>query len=407
MHNRWLIVLASALALSGGQGAINVFAGGLFIGPLTQDLGVGRGVLSSAIGMSSMMTALASPFVGRLADRYGARATLLVSIVAFALATAALSQLQTALLFPLFALSGLCGAGQTATPYAKVVVGWFDRERGLAIGVTLIGVGLGTVLAPPLAAYLIGQFGWRSAYAGMGVAIFLVAFVPTALFIREREATARGRANPDLPGIAFADAVSHSRQYWLLVAAFFLSSLGINGILIHVVPLLTDRGMSVQAATGIVSASGLAAIVSRLICGYLIDRMFAPFVGIAFLVIPIAGVAVFASGLGGCAPLLAGICVGAGLGAEVDLMSFLIGRYFGLRAFGSLHGLMFSAFLLGQAGGASGWSQELLGSYTPGFAVLEIAFVIACALFAFLGPYRYPPGHDEPAAASAALREAA
>ncbi len=381
-----------------GQGAINIFAAGVFIGPVTMELGIGRGIMSSAIGLSSIMTALTVPLLGRYMDRAGVRPPLLISIVAFALATALLSQLQPALLFPLFAISGICGAAQTATPYSKVVVGWFDRERGLALGIMLVGVGLGGVLAPQLAGFLVREFGWRMGYAGLGVAILLVAFVPTAIFIRERERIEDGR-KLELPGLMLREAMWGSHLFWFLIAAFFLASVGVNGIIIHVVPMLTDRGMPPAAAVAILSTSGIAGILSRILCGYLMDKFHAPYVGIAFFLLPIIGIALFASGWESPAPLIGMIGIGAGLGAEIDLMSFLIGRYFGLRAFGALHGMIFSAFLFGQAGGASvlGWSQQLLGSYFPGLMVLEIFFVIACLLLASLGPYRYPAQKTEAA----------
>jgi MFS family permease len=163
-----------------------------------------------------------------------------------------------------------------------------------------------------------------------------------------------------------------------------------------VVPMLTDRGIAPAAAVAILSVSGIAGILSRIVCGFLMDKFHAPYVGIGFFLLPIIGIALFASSLGGPAPLIGMIGIGAGLGAEIDLMSFLIGRYFGLRAFGALHGLIFSAFLFGQAGGASvlGWSQQLLGSYFPGLMVLEVFFVVACALLASLGAYRFPPLDD-------------
>ena len=410
MTNRWLVVLASAISHMVGQGAINVFAAGVFIAPVAMELGIGRGVMSSAFGLSSIMTAVTVPILGRLIDRFGVRSILLPSIVAFALATAALSQLQLAFLFPLFALSGICGAAQTATPYSKVVVGWFDRERGLALGLMLVGVGLGGILAPQLAAFLIGRLGWREAYLGMGVAIMLIAFVPTALFIRENpKAKSDANAAP-MPGVLFREALS-SRSYWFLVIAFFLGSIGINAMIIHVVPILTDRGMTVGAAAAILSAGGIAGIVARVICGYLMDRLFAPYVGIGFMILPMLGIVLFASGFSGSALLLGMICIGAGLGAEIDLMSFLIARYFGVRAFGALHGLMFTGFLFGQAAGGSllGWSQQVLGSYGPGFALLEVFFVLACVLLALLGPYRYPAsgGDGDITAAAMPVRLAA
>jgi MFS family permease len=95
---RWSIVAASSLALGASQGPINVFAAGIFLKPISQELGFGRGDIAAAIGISSLMTAVASPFFGRLIDRFGVRAPLAVSIVLFALATAALSLLPGSLL---------------------------------------------------------------------------------------------------------------------------------------------------------------------------------------------------------------------------------------------------------------------------------------------------------------------
>jgi MFS family permease len=245
------------------------------------------------------------------------------------------------------------------------------------------------------------------AYAGLGVAILLIAFVPTTLFVRERERTDhRGKA--ELPGLSLRDAMRGSHLFWFLMAAFFLASVGINGIIIHVVPILTDRGMPPAAAVAILSVSGIAGMLSRIVCGYVMDRFHAPYVGIGFFLMPMIGIALFATGWGGAAPLIGMIGIGMGLGAEIDLMSFLIGRYFGLRAFGALHGLIFSAFLFGQAGGASvlGWSQQLLGSYLPGFMALEVFFAVSCALLAGLGPYRFPARETAEADLTPSARQA-
>ena len=158
---RWSIVAASSLALVASQGPINVFATGTFIKPISQELGFGRGDIATAIGISSVMTAVASPFFGRMIDRFGVRTPLAISIVLFALATAALSLLPRSVfaLYAMFALTGLVAIGQTPGSYSKVVAAWFDRQRGLALGVVLAGVGMGTVIIPMICNALIGTFG--------------------------------------------------------------------------------------------------------------------------------------------------------------------------------------------------------------------------------------------------------
>src|SRR5215471_16444997 len=192
-HNRWWIAIASGVALIVGQGAINVFAAGVFLKPVAQELGFGRGEISNAIAISNIMVAVATPFFGRMVDRLGVRRPLLASILLFALATAALALLQpsTFVLLMLYGISGFVSVGQNPTAYSKVIAAWFDRQRGLALGIALAGVGIGTALVPQFFNFLIAHFGWREGYIGLGLAIFVLAFIPAALVIREPE-TANG-----------------------------------------------------------------------------------------------------------------------------------------------------------------------------------------------------------------------
>ena len=239
--NRWWIVFAAMLGLIVGQGPINVFAAGVFLKPVAQELGFGRGDISTAIGLSSVLTALTVPFFGRLVDLFGVRPMLLWSIALFALATAALSFLtaSTAILFLLFAISGVTAVGQTPTAYCKVITAWFDRRRGLALGFALAAVGLGTALIPQLSNALIAHFGWRMGYVGLGVAIFSLAFLPVALFVREPDIAEAARTPNSvrdivvLPGISFAEA-TRTWRYWAMTLTFFFAataiSLPINGV---------------------------------------------------------------------------------------------------------------------------------------------------------------------------------
>ena len=359
---------------------------------MAADLGFGRGEISTAIGVSNLMIAFATPFFGRLMDKYGVRRPLLISIVLFALATAAMSLLPASIpvLFVLYAIAGLVGVGQNPGAYSLAVSSWFDRNRGLALGITLAGVGLGTAVISAVSGALIASFGWRIGYVGLGIVILLLAFFPVLLLLKTPADVGRHEASVRLrTGLTLSEALREWR-FWAMAVAFFLAAFVINGSMIHIVPLLTDRGIPLPEAIATISAAGLALIVGRLIAGYLMDKVHAPLLAIFFLVLPIVGLTLLGKGSG--APLVGAVLLGAGVGAEIDIMSFLIGRYFGMRAFGSLHGGLFTAAVLGNAAGASalGWAFQEFGPYELAFNLCKGLLVIGCVLFAILGRYRYP-----------------
>lgn len=112
-----------------------------------------------------------------------------------------------------------------------------------------------------------------------------------------------------------------------------------------------------------------------------------------FIILPIAGLAILALGAGGPWPIIGTVLLGMGVGAEIDLLAYLIGVYFGLRAFGTVHGFIFGISVIANAVGVSllGWCFQAMKSYTLGFAIDEVLLVIACILFTTLGAYHYPP----------------
>jgi MFS family permease len=408
---RWSIVAASSLALVASQGPINVFATGIFIKPISQELGFGRGDIATAIGISSVMTAVASPFFGRLIDRYGVRTPLAVSIILFALATAAMSLLPASVfgLYAMFALTGLFAIGQTPGSYSKVVAAWFDRQRGFALGIVLAGVGMGTIVLPMICKTLIGTFGWREAYLGLAGLIILLALLPVLAFVREPTRVLAGNLSPNvtLPGVSMTEA-ARDRRFWYMIVSFFLAVVAINGSLVHVVPMLTDRGMSLSDAVAIISSSGIALIVGRLLAGWIIDRVFAPYVAVFFLVCPMAGLLILALQPAAVSPLVGVLLLGLGIGGETDLLSYMVSRYFGLAKFGTIYGWIFTAALAGNAVGSSilGWAFQLTHSYSATLITYSLLLAVATALTLVLGPYRYPPADRHDIAGELELRTA-
>ena len=399
LRNRWWTVFASVCGLLVGQGAINVFAFGVFLKPVTEDLGVGRGTLGFGLVLSSLLTALGCLPLGAMLDRWGARRVMIPGIALYAVATAGGALLQPAplVIYLLFALGGVFGAVQSPIPYAAVLSHWFDRERGLALGIAMAGVGLGVALVPQYAQALIHAFGWRAAYVGLGLAVLVLAWLPVALFIREPEharPAARGTA-AERPGVTATRALA-SWRFWALTLAFLLGVSAINGTLTQIVALLTDRGVPVGVATAALSASGLAIILGRILSGWCLDRFHGPYVALGFFLIPMVGIAVLASGAGGSAPVVGAVLCGMGIGAEVDLMAFFTSRYFGLRAYGKIYGTMFAFFAI-----ATGLGPYLAGavfdsyhSYMPAFIGFEIALAVTCLLFLPLGAYPFPASRE-------------
>ena len=397
--NRWWIVFACACGLLVGAGSILIFSFGVFLKPVTAELGISRGDLSAGLGISAWFVALACPAIGWLIDRFGTRRVMIPGVLLFALAVASFGLMQAKplyMIYVIFCVAGFISGVQTPIPYAAVVTHWFDRERGIALGVATAGVGLGVALIPQLAALLIRHFGWRDAYFGLGVAVVVLAWVPVAIFVRdppwitERRVSAAA-SSESLPGIDTGSALK-SATFWLLSVAFFLGVMAINGTIVHIVALLTDRGIPLQIATGALSIAGIAIIVGRMICGWCLDRFWGPYVASCFFVLPMAGIALLGSGWAYPVPLVGAALCGAGIGAEIDLMAFFISRYFGLKAYGKIYGLMFLIFNIGTGLGPalSGRAFDMFHSYKQIFAVYEVALAITCVLLIRLGAYAYP-----------------
>ena len=402
--NRWWIVAASVCGLLVGLGPINTFAFGVFLKPVTAELGIGRGAFGTALFGGFLMSTLGTAMLGWALDRWGTRRVMIPGLLLCACALSLQSMLQPNVLWIYVSLgiNGLVFACQSPLPYGNVVAQWFDRERGLALGIAMAGVGLGAIVVPQYATSLIAHFGWRLAYLGIGAAVLIVAWLPVSIFLREppgflpkpQRAQAAGSklaAASAIPGTLARDGFKTWR-FWSLTLAFFLSVVAINGSLTQIVALLTDRGISQGLAVSALSGAGLALIVGRVFSGWCLDRYWGPYVALIFFLIPMAGIALLVSGVNGMVPLAGAVLCGLGIGADVDLMAFFVSRYFGMKEYAKLYGVMLSLFTLANGVGPalSGLSFDRWHSYTPIFIVYEVLLAIACAQFLRLPAYPYP-----------------
>ena len=399
-RNRWWVVAGSVIGLTVSAGPINNFTFGVFLRAVTADLHIGRATFASAMLATNWIGAASGPVIGWLLDRYGARRVLLLGVILFAIATAAQSYITSSLLvlYLLFALKNLTSAGQSPVPYAFAVAKWFDRRRGLALGVALAGVGLGTSVVPPITAYLIAHHGWRMAYVGLGLLVLVLGGLPALFLIREPSGGERApqlpAASGPLPGYDFVTVLKGVR-FWALAFAFLLGVVALNGIITQIVPILMDRGVPLQIATRDLAASGIAALLGRIVSGWCVDRYHGPYVASAFFTLPMLGTLCFASGGAEPWPILGAFLCGVALGAEIDLMGFFVSRYFGLNSYGKIYGTMFGIFAGATGVGPfiSGFSFDHWHSYLPAFVLYEVVLAVTCLIFLPLGEYPFPAHH--------------
>lgn len=391
-RNPWWVVVAAVLGTLVGNGPLLQFSFSVFVKPLAQAFATDRATISTAILVGFVVTGISTPFAGRLIDRHGVRAIVLPGIVLFALSIAALGVVpQTPLQFiVMYGVAGVFAAVQSPMPYAKAVAGAFERHRGLALGLSMTGVGIGAALLPHLASALIAAHGWRVAFVGLGVTVLLVAFPPAYLLLKEHGAVVPS-GRQDVPGMSAREAF-RTRQFWCMALVFFAVVMACGGIIAHITAILTDRGVSVQLATAAISAAGIALVIGRLLAGYLLDRVFGPYVALVFIVIPLVGIVLLYAPAHPAIYLIATVCVGLGLGAEVDLIAFFISRYLGMRTFGEIYGYLFAVFMFGSGLGPflMGLSYSRTGSYGPTIVLLGVGLVLAIVAVMKLGPYEYP-----------------
>ncbi|MEO6969148.1 MAG: MFS transporter [Rhodanobacteraceae bacterium] len=402
----WWVAATAALGLFLSAGSIVVLSFGVFFKPLSQDFHAGRTAISLAFSLNSLIAAITIPLIGRLIDRFGARRVILIGTALFTmvLLSSEFVGSHIASLYIFFAVLGAVNGTTSPVPYGVVVSRWFDKRRGLALGLMAIGLGLGAILMPLFAQRLIAMFGWRGAYAIFGGAAALLTLPLVGAFLLESPAQKglRPDGTPfnekqqptqmDQQGLSWRDTW-HQPTFWLLIGAFSLAAAGLLGCIVHLPTIVADRGGSAQNAAVASSVIGIALLIGRFGAGYLLDRFFAPRLAMIFFGGAALGFTLLLAGSSGILALAAAFLLGLGMGSEVDIMAFLMSRYFGLRSLGTAFGFGFGSYILAGAVGAliMGAGFDTTHSYALPLEGFLFAMLVAIVVMARLGPYRYAP----------------
>ncbi len=394
-RNGWALVLACFVGFS--FFSVPTASLGVFMQPVGEEFGWGRTLISAGTSISSVVTALLSPFFGILIDRYGSRRLALPGLVVTSLAIAgiALANGSAAQWLAIWAFYALISISVKTTVWTAAVSGTFTAGRGLALGLTLSGTAAAQIIAPPLSNWLIDAYGWRLAYVAIGLGWGSFALLLSWLFLydahdRQRAATRSGQTAAVIapPGLQVAEAW-RSRALWTIALSTFMMMLLSLGLQIHQVPILTGVGVSRTNAAWLAGLFGVTGIVGKLVTGWLLDR-FPNANWIGAVTLAGNGIAFALLLTGDLTPglIVAAITInGYSAGCKLQICTLLTSRYGGMRNFGKIYGAMTSVVALGSGLGpmVAGMVFDLTGTY-DGFLLAGTVGCVICGALVFSLP---------------------
>jgi MFS family permease len=383
----WKVTIASSVASTVGFASILIYSFGAFIKPLNAEFGWSRQTISTAFACASFTLGICSPGLGFLLDRYGPRRVILPCVAILGSAFASLSLLQHSLIqfFCTFILIGAIGNATAQMGYTRAVSTWFESRRGAALAILMLGSSLGMIGVPVLTQRLLVHVGWRLTYAVLGSLPLLIAFPVVLMFVRERTHDRKHAVTAPQTGAL------QSRVYWILLAALFLGAISTTGTITQLSALLTDHGIGARGAGYAVAAAGGASFAGRLVTGWLLDRYFAPRLGMILFFMTALGLYLLSTAQTLPAGLVASILIGFSMGGESDITPYVLARYFGLHKLGLLYGWTWTAYATAAALGSVllGRAFDHSGTYSGLLVIFSLATFAAGALM--LAMPSYPP----------------
>ncbi len=375
------VLFAALIGVACGASPLPFNTFGFVLTPLHQEFGWSFEQISIGVLIYGVVAALLAPVFGWLADRYGVRLVALLSTLAFGLAFASFAIMPPSLagFYGLWLLVGLVGIGSTPVTWSRAINMWFFKNRGLALGVMLVGTSLSALIVPKVAVWAIGGYGWRGMYAIVSLFPLLVALPIAFLLFREprpEERPAAIQAGGELTGATLREAM-RDRRFWTIWISILLVALAYGGAHIHMPEIVKQHGFTVAEATGIMGMIGLSLMAGRILTGALLDRFWAPAVCMPILILPaIAAWMLMGSGTASGVVYSAAFLLGFAAGAESDLIAYLAGRYFGMRNYGKIYGMLYMPFGL-----SSAISPVIYGRIKDQTGTYDLALMIASGLF--------------------------
>ncbi len=358
---------------------------GVFVTPLVKDFGWSRTRVSALTTLLALTGALAGPVAGRLLDSLAAQKVMAAGVAITAVALLLAGQAASfRTMATAHVMMGVGTAASTMIPVALVTSNWFGARRGVALGIAMSGMSLGSSAMTSVASYLITVSGWRMAYTILAFPLLVLVIPILLLVVRTRPTREKSHSSPatsSAPGLERRAAL-RARSFWLIGMTYFLYLTGVGLGVVHFVPNLIGMGMSARRAAAIFSVAMFVSTLGKPVMGIMADRLNARIAtAIALLSLTCAFLLLTqTSHTAILIPLV--IFYGIGVGAPVALVPMLMALSFGLKNFGSLAGLIGIFGMLGTGTGPmiAGRIFDVTGAYTAAFILISALLFVGALL---------------------------
>ncbi|MEZ5891495.1 MAG: MFS transporter [Xanthobacteraceae bacterium] len=346
----WTLVLASFVGFLFFSAMFSSMS--VLMGPITEEFRWSRTLVSAGLSISSLTTAILSPFFGILIDRYGTRRLALPGLVvsAFAISSFGLSTGSPTLWLAMWIFYAIISLSVKTTIWTAAVAGTFDKARGLALAITLAGATAAHAIMPISANFLVENFGWRATFAWIGLGGGGVTLLLAFLFLydahdrakAEPRAAGEAAAKPEFPGLSLAEAWRDTALWRIGISIFVIMALTI-GLLVHQIEILVEVGVSRTNAAWLAGLAGAVGILGKIVTGLLMDRYRGNWVGGVTMSSAAIAFAILLTGAKTLPLLIFAMLVnGYTAGAKLHIASYLTVQYSGMKNFGKIYGVITS-----------------------------------------------------------------
>ena len=418
-----MLVIASLVMFASGPGQSHTFS--VFLLPISEDLGISRTSVSSAYAFATLVAAFGLPCVGRMIDRHGVRRVLTVVGVAFGTAGVAFGAVSGFVLLTIgFGALRFFGQGSLMLCAGNLVSQWFDRKRGIALSLTMLGFSVSVAVHPPLAQWLSEALGWRMAWVILGVVTWAMLLPPVLLLVFDRPevlglrpdgnaveteggasprpgtapeesvtAEAASRASPrsanapddSVTGLSLAEA-RRTGAFWIILASNSSFAALVTALFFHQVSVFEAQGLDATLAASVFSICAVVMVVTTPLVGMLLDRFATkPLYASAMLSVSVALVAMsLVRDLPSA--IVFSVLFGVANAAMHAHFTFVWPRFFGRRHLGSIQGVAQMGGVIGASVGPIplGLGYDYLGGYGETLVALAAIPVICAVAVAFM-----------------------
>jgi MFS family permease len=370
----------------------------VFFVELTRSFGWGRGVTATGISIAMVLSGIASPLVGLLVSRYGSKRVILAGALMMSAAFVLFSRMQT--LWQYYCICILLAVGWAFSgtiPTSYSISDWFEKKRGRAMGMMMVGVGFGGLTFAPLTRRLIDWFDWQTAFLAYGIFISLILIPVVGRIFKQRPAElgvlpdgeVSGDTSPGQTRVGstasvtwtFRDAIQ-TRTFWVISVVFILVTFGQTAILIHQVAFFQDIGISPEEATGALAFCALLGTVGKLFFGAMADRYPARFAMVLCFGLQAIGTVLLLSTPALGSPFWFVIVWGFAMGGVIALEPLIVAECFGLKAYGVTLGAVYVFITLGASIGPpfAGFVFDINQSYLLALVSFTVTYLLAAGL---------------------------